>query len=109
VPLAIDRRCRIRSRKACNETAAYFGKILFTINEIAKVFLASRICFVDPRFGDGSGAIGGTLTSSITFTTASAPVVDASAQTVRSSLMSQFNGILSPDHHHIAGCVVQRR
>jgi hypothetical protein len=41
------------------------------------------------------GAIGGTLTSSITFTTASAPVVDASAQAVRSNLVSQFNGILA--------------
>jgi flagellar protein FlbT len=30
-PLAIDRRCRIRSRKACNETVACVGKILFTI------------------------------------------------------------------------------
>ena len=39
--------------------------------------------------------IGGTLTTAITFTTPTAPVVDASAQTVRSNLVSQFNGILS--------------
>ena len=41
------------------------------------------------------GAIGGTLTSAISFTTATAPVVDVSAQAVRSNLVSQFNGILS--------------
>ena len=41
------------------------------------------------------GAIGGTLTSAISFTTASAPVVDAAAQAVRSNLVSQFNGILA--------------
>ena len=41
------------------------------------------------------GAIGGTLTKAITFMTATAPVVDASAQAVRSNLVSQYNDILS--------------
>jgi hypothetical protein len=41
------------------------------------------------------GAIGGTLTTAITFTTPSAPVVDASAQAVRSNLVNPFNGILA--------------
>jgi hypothetical protein len=39
VPLAIDRRCRIRSRKACNETVACVGKILFAINETGDNFV----------------------------------------------------------------------
>src|SRR5450755_2188310 len=41
------------------------------------------------------GAIGGTLTSSLTFTTAQPPVQDAVAQTARGSLVSQYNNILA--------------
>jgi flagellin-like hook-associated protein FlgL len=41
------------------------------------------------------GAIGGTATSVLTFTPASAPVADASAQNTRSSLVSQYNNILA--------------
>jgi flagellin len=41
------------------------------------------------------GAIGGTLTSALTFSTASAPVADVSAQAVRSNLVSQYNNILT--------------
>ncbi|MFX4918130.1 hypothetical protein ABTB83_19390, partial [Acinetobacter baumannii] len=41
------------------------------------------------------GAIGGTLTSAINFTTASAPVVDVAAQTNRSGLVKQYNDILA--------------
>jgi flagellin-like hook-associated protein FlgL len=63
------------------------GKLtISTTNDYASSTLGSAIA---------GGAIGGTLTTAITFTTASAPVVDASAQTVRSNLVTQFNGILS--------------
>jgi len=41
------------------------------------------------------GAIGGSLTSALTFSTASAPVADVSAQAVRSNLVSQYNNILT--------------
>jgi len=41
------------------------------------------------------GAIGGTLTSAITFSTASAPVVDINAQATRASLVTQYNNILA--------------
>jgi hypothetical protein len=40
------------------------------------------------------GTIGGTLTGSLTFTTATAPVADASAQTTRANLVSQYNNVL---------------
>jgi hypothetical protein len=40
------------------------------------------------------GAIGGTLTSALTFSTASAPVADAGAQTARANLVAQYNNIL---------------
>jgi len=41
------------------------------------------------------GAIGGTVTSALTFSTATAPVADPSAQSVRSNLVSQYNAILA--------------
>ncbi|UPK13985.1 DUF1522 domain-containing protein [Bradyrhizobium lupini] len=41
------------------------------------------------------GSIGGTLTSALTFSTASSPVQDTVAQTSRSNLVSQYNNILN--------------
>jgi len=32
--------------------------------------------------------------------------VDLSAQAVRGNLVTQYNNILQPDHHHVAGCFV---
>jgi flagellin len=40
------------------------------------------------------GAIGGTVTSALTFSTASAPVSDPNAQAARASLVAQYNNIL---------------
>src|SRR5205085_2710310 len=41
------------------------------------------------------GVIGGTLTSAATFSTASTPIADVSAQAVRANLVSQYNNILA--------------
>ncbi|MGY3468650.1 flagellin [Bradyrhizobium sp. LM6.11] len=41
------------------------------------------------------GSIGGTLTSALTFSTASSPIQDTVAQTSRSNLVSQYNNILN--------------
>ncbi|WP_375304791.1 DUF1522 domain-containing protein [Bradyrhizobium sp. A11] len=41
------------------------------------------------------GSIGGTLTSALTFSTASSPVQDTVAQTSRANLVNQFNNILN--------------
>jgi len=41
------------------------------------------------------GSIGGTLTTALTFSTASSPVQDTVAQTSRANLVSQFNNILN--------------
>ncbi|EIG62462.1 MULTISPECIES: DUF1522 domain-containing protein [unclassified Bradyrhizobium] len=41
------------------------------------------------------GAIGGTITTALTWTNATAPTVDAVAQASRSNLVSQYNNILS--------------
>ncbi|PMY01546.1 flagellin, partial [Pseudomonas sp. MPR-R2A5] len=40
------------------------------------------------------GTIGGTLTSALTFSTASTPVQDNTAQTARANLVNQYNNIL---------------
>jgi flagellin-like hook-associated protein FlgL len=68
-----------------------------TIDSTGKLTIAASNDYASSTLGSptAGGAIGGTLTTAIAFTTPSAPVVDASAQTVRSNLVSQFNGILS--------------
>ncbi|MBR0690495.1 DUF1522 domain-containing protein [Bradyrhizobium manausense] len=57
-----------------------------TVNEYASSTLGSSTA---------GGAVGGTLTSVLAFTTAQPPVQDPVAQTARSSLVSQFNNILA--------------
>ena len=68
-----------------------------TLDSTGKLTISTTNDFASSTLGSATagGTIGGTLTSAITFTTATAPVVDASAQAVRSNLVSQFNGILS--------------
>jgi flagellin len=68
-----------------------------TVDSTGKLTISATNDYASSTLGSATagGAIGGTLTTSVTFTTPSAPVVDASAQTVRSNLVSQFNGILS--------------
>jgi flagellin len=63
------------------------GKLLITVNND---FASSTIGSVA-----AGGAIGGTLTSALAWSTASTPVADVSAQAVRSNLLSQYNNILA--------------
>jgi hypothetical protein len=56
-----------------------------TVNEYASSTLGSAVA---------GGAIGGTITSALTFSTAQPPVQDPVAQTARSNLVNQFNNIL---------------
>jgi flagellin len=44
--------------------------------------------------GSAGGIIGGTLTTTLSFSTASAPVADSAAQATRSGLVTQYNNIL---------------
>jgi flagellin len=66
-----------------------------TVDSTGKLTISTTNDYASSTLGSATagGAIGGTLTTSVTFTTPSAPVVDASAQTVRSNLVSQFNGV----------------
>jgi len=68
-----------------------------TVDSTGKLTISTTNDYASSTLGSAvaGGAIGGTLTSSVNFTIASAPVVDASAQAVRSNLVSQFNGILT--------------
>jgi flagellin len=68
-----------------------------TIDSAGKLTISTTNDYASSTLGSvqAGGAIGGTLTTAISFTTATAPVVDVSAQAVRSNLVSQFNGILS--------------
>ena len=68
-----------------------------TLDSSGKLTISATNDYASSTLGSVSagGAIGGTLTSAITFSTATAPVVDVSAQTVRSNLVTQYNGILA--------------
>ncbi|CAN7330332.1 DUF1522 domain-containing protein [Bradyrhizobium sp. LjRoot220] len=68
-----------------------------TVDSSGKLTISASNDYASSTLGSAlaGGAIGGTVTSSVTFTTATAPVVDASAQTVRANLVKQYNDILS--------------
>jgi flagellin-like hook-associated protein FlgL len=68
-----------------------------TVDSTGKLTISATNDYASSTLGSATagGVIGGTLTTAITFTTASAPIADASAQTVRSNLVTQFNGILA--------------
>jgi flagellin len=70
-----------------NATLDSTGRLtITTVNEYASSTLGSVA---------SGGVLGGSLTSTVTFSTATAPIADASAQAIRSNLVNQFNGILS--------------
>jgi flagellin len=63
------------------------GKLLITVNnDYASSTLGSLAA---------GGAIGGTITSALAWSTASTPVEDLTAQAVRSNLLTQYNNILA--------------
>jgi hypothetical protein len=68
-----------------------------TIDSTGKLTISANNDYASTTLGSATagGAIGGTLTTAISFTTATAPVADIAAQTVRGNLVTQFNGILA--------------
>jgi hypothetical protein len=68
-----------------------------TVDSTGKLTITTTNDYASSTLGSvlSGGAIGGTLTGAVTFTIATAPVVDITAQNVRSNLVTQFNGILS--------------
>ena len=67
-----------------------------TIDSTGKLTISAGNDYASSTLGSATagGTIGGTLTSAVTFSTATAPVVDAAAQSVRSNLVNQYNDIL---------------
>jgi flagellin len=68
-----------------------------TIDSGGKLTISATNDYASSTLGSvaAGGAIGGTVTSALTFTTPSAPIVDSSAQSVRSNLVKQYNDILA--------------
>src|ERR1700682_1213720 len=68
-----------------------------TIDSTGKLTISASNDFASSTLGSATagGTIGGTLTTALTFTTATAPIADASAQAVRSNLVNQYNNILA--------------
>ncbi len=78
-------------------TALQANNLQATVDATGKLTIAASNDYASTTLGSvaSGGAIGGTLTTALTFSTASAPVADASAQSVRSNLVSQYNDILA--------------
>jgi flagellin len=68
-----------------------------TLDSTGKLTIAATNDYASSTLGSvtAGGAIGGTITTALAFSTASAPVSDSSAQAVRSNLVSQYNAILA--------------
>ena len=68
-----------------------------TIDSGGKLTISATNDYASSTLGSvaAGGVIGGTITSALSFSTPSAPVVDAAAQSVRSNLVKQYNDILA--------------
>jgi flagellin len=77
-------------------TALAADNLSASIDSTGKLTISAANDFASSTLGSlaSGGTIGGTLTSSLTFTTAQAPVADTVAQTTRAGLVTQYNNIL---------------
>jgi flagellin len=68
-----------------------------TLDSTGKLTIAATNDYASSTLGSvaSGGTIGGTVTTALAFSTASAPIADSSAQAVRSGLVSQYNNILA--------------
>jgi flagellin len=77
-------------------TALQANNMTATVDTTGKLTISASNDYASSTLGSTKGgAIGGTLTSTLTFTTAAAPVADATSASTRGGLVSQFNNILS--------------
>jgi flagellin len=77
-------------------TALQANNLSATVDANGQLTISASNDYASSTLGSSAGAvIGGTLTSALSFSTASAPVVDSAAQAVRSNLVSQYNNILA--------------
>jgi hypothetical protein len=68
-----------------------------TLDSTGKLTISATNDYASSTLGSvaAGGTIGGTVTSALSFSSASAPVADAQAQTVRANLVTQYNNILA--------------
>ncbi|MBB5047544.1 hypothetical protein HNR60_002301 [Rhodopseudomonas rhenobacensis] len=79
------------------KTALQANNLDATVDASGKLTISAGNDYASSTLGSAlsGGAIGGTLTTSTTFTTAAAPVADTVAQTTRANLVTQYNNILN--------------
>jgi flagellin len=77
-------------------TALSADNLNASIDSTGKLTISASNDFASSTLGSvaSGGVIGGTLTSSLTFTVPQAPVADTGAQTTRAGLVTQYNNIL---------------
>ena len=68
-----------------------------TLDSTGKLTISATNDYASSTLGSvaAGGTIGGTVTSALSFSSASAPVADSQAQAVRASLVTQYNNILA--------------
>jgi flagellin len=67
-----------------------------TVDSTGKLTIFANTDFASTTLGStAGGVIGGTLTGAVTFSTPSTPVVDPAAQAIRTTLVRQYNDMLS--------------
>ncbi len=68
-----------------------------TVDATGKLTITTSNDYASSTLGSvaAGGTIGGTVTSALTFSTASAPVADPAAQATRTNLVTQYNNILA--------------
>jgi flagellin len=78
-------------------TALQANNLTATLDSTGNLTISATNDYASSTLGSvaSGGSIGGTVTSALAFSTASAPVADASAQAVRSNLVNQYNNILA--------------
>jgi flagellin len=78
-------------------TALQADNLNATLSASGNLMIAAGNDFASSTLGSAvaGGAIGGTLTSSLTFTTATAPIPDPVAQATRAGLVTQYNNVLA--------------
>ncbi|MDR3662077.1 MAG: DUF1522 domain-containing protein, partial [Mycobacterium sp.] len=78
-------------------TALQANNLAATLDSTGKLTISATNDYASSTLGSvtAGGTIGGTVTSALSFSIASAPVADSQAQAVRSSLVTQYNNILA--------------
>jgi hypothetical protein len=77
-------------------TALQADNLTATVDGSGKLTISATDSVASATIGSAAagGAIGGTLTTALTFSAATTPVPDAAAQAARAALVSQYNNIL---------------